>query len=159
MAFVVALGDALWLQHKHAEADQLYDRWLQAAEAAWGRVDSRVINLIHRMIYRINQRARSFLGTGKTPEAQSMYGRALTLAEKLPEGYDRATLLGLGKLYGELGRHEEAEKLLRRCWSREDSSDTEVAEALGAVLRRTGREKEAEEIEEHARRHHWYLNP
>ena len=158
-AVVVELGHALEHQHKRAEADQLYDRWLQAAEAAWGPAHSRVNLLVGHIIYEINVLARSLLWAGNTPEAESMFCRALTLAERLPDGYDRTVLLELGNLYGKQGRYEEAEKLLRRCRSKAAHDDTQVAEALGDILRKTGREKEAEQIEEPAQRLHWYLNP
>jgi tetratricopeptide (TPR) repeat protein len=147
---VLKLGHALGLQHKHAEADQLYERWLQAAEAAGGD-DLRVIRVITDM-------ARNFRSAGSTSRAQSMYSRALILSESLPGDAPQEVLLELGTLYGAQGRYEEAEKLLRRCWSKAYPSDTEVAEALADVLRRTGREKEAGEIEEHARRHQWYMD-
>lgn len=150
---VLKLGHALGLQHKHVEADQLYERWLQAAEAAGGD-DLRAIHVIRV----ITDMARDLRSAGRTSKAQSMYSRALTLSESLPGDAPQEVLLELGTLYGEQGRYEEAEKLLRRCWSKAYPSDTAVAEALAEVLRKTGREQEAEEIERHAARHQWYLD-
>jgi len=141
------LGYVLKCVHKHAEADQLYTRWLQAAEAAWGPDDRRMIQVIEDM-------ARNFSSEGNFPKAESLHRRALAARERC---YDRRNgkiedegiaqlLFALGTICTKQGRYEEAERFLRRCMEMSDEKDMAVADALAEVLRKTGREREAFEI-------------
>lgn len=62
---LLSLGRALRLQRKHAEADEVYTRYLKAAEAAWGPDDLRVIEVVEAM-------AGNFVEQGNAAKGESL---------------------------------------------------------------------------------------
>ena len=158
---LLSLGRTLRLQRKHAEADEVYTRYLKAAEAAWGPDDLRVIDVVEAM-------AGNFLEQGNAAMAESLYRRALTVREscygrywegrywegRIPPARQLDALLSaLADMLTAQARYEEAEKLLRRLLDlASDNANVKVqaAGSLATVLRRMGRADEANEIESNA---------
>ena len=154
---LLGLGRALRLQRKHAEADEVYTRYLKAAEAAWGPDDLRVIDAVEAM-------AGNFLEQGNAAKAESLYHRALTVRERCwgrywegrywegripPARQLDAVLSALADMLTKQARYEEAEKLLRRLLDLA-SDKVGAAHHLAVVLRKMDRADEANEIESDA---------
>jgi tetratricopeptide (TPR) repeat protein len=153
-----SLGRALRLQRKHAEADEVYTRYLKAAETAWGPHDLRVTDVVEAM-------GGNFLEQGNASKAESLYRRALTVREDCswerywkgrywegripPNGQLETVLSALADLLTKQGRYEEAEKHLRRLLDLAVDK-AGAAGKLAAVLRKMGRAEEADEIESDA---------
>jgi tetratricopeptide (TPR) repeat protein len=158
---LLGLGHALQLQRKHAEADEVYTRYLMAAEAAWGPHDLRVTDVVEAM-------AGNFLEQGNAAKAESLYRRALTVRESCrgrywegrywegripPPRQLEALLSALADLLSKQARYEEAEKPLRRLLDlASDNANVKVQAAggLATVLRKMGRAEEADELESDA---------
>jgi tetratricopeptide (TPR) repeat protein len=157
-----SLGRALRLQRKHAEAEEVYTRYLKAAEAAWGPNDLRVIEVVEAM-------AGNFVEQGNSAMAESLYRRALTVRESCcgrhywegrywegripPARQLDAVLSALADMLTKQARYDEAEKLLRRLLDlASDNANVKVQAAgnLATVLRKMGRANEADEIESDA---------
>jgi tetratricopeptide (TPR) repeat protein len=155
---IFSLGHALDLQRKHAEADEVYTRYLKATEAAWGPDDLRVIDVVEAI-------AANFLEQGNAAKAESLYRRALTVREdcqrkrywegrywegRIPPARQLdAVLAALADTLMKQAQYEEAEKPLRRLL---DLAIDKVGAAnnLAVVLRKMGRADEANEIESDA---------
>jgi tetratricopeptide (TPR) repeat protein len=152
-----SLGRALRLQRKHAGADEVYARYLKAAEAAWGPNDLRVIDVVEAM-------AGNSLEQGNAAMGESLYRRALTVREsggkrywegrywegRIPPARQLEALLSaLADMLATQARYEEAEKLLRRLLNDGVYKDQAV-HGLATVLRKMGRADEANEIESDA---------
>jgi tetratricopeptide (TPR) repeat protein len=155
---LLSLGHALQLQRKHAEADEVYTRYLMTAEAAWGPRDLRVTDVVEAM-------AGNLLEQGNAVKAESLYRRALTVREscsgssywegrywegRIPPPWQLNTVLSaLADVLTKQARYEEAEKLLRRLLDLA-LDKTGAAHHLAVVLRKMGRADEANEIESDA---------
>ena len=159
---LLSLGRTLRLQRKHAEAEEIYTRYLKAAEAAWGSDDLRVIDVVEAM-------AGNFVEQGNAAMGESLYRRAWAVRESCCEGRYwegrywegripparqlDAVLSALADMLTKQARYEEAEKCLRRLLdlaSDHANAKVQAAGNLAAVLRKMGRAEEADELESDA---------
>jgi len=141
-------------EERTAEAEGLHRRALAIWEKTLGPEHPRVALIVGNL-------AGTCAALGRYGEAEALYKRAVALREKTlrPEHPDLAfSLSGLGSLYLERQRYAEAEPLLRRALAIEEKAlkpgQPDRQRALAdyvKLLRATGREAQAAELEQQAK--------
>src|SRR5882724_6793631 len=148
-------------QGKPAEAEPLFKRGLAIREEALPIWEKTLGPEHPRVALIVGNLAGTCAALGRYGEAEALYKRAVALREKTlrPEHPDLAfSLSGLGSLYLERQRYAEAEPLLRRALAIEEKAlkpgQPDRQRALAdyvKLLRATGREAQAAELEQQAK--------
>ena len=149
-----SIGDSLWRDARHAEAEPLYKRALAIDEKALGPEHPDVAT-------DLNNLASLYHDQGRYAEAEPLYERALAIDEKAlgPDHPDVATSLSnLAVLYKAQGRYAEAEPLYERALAIDEKAfgpeHPDVATSLNnlaSLYHDQGRYAEAEPLVERAR--------
>jgi CHAT domain-containing protein/tetratricopeptide (TPR) repeat protein len=126
------LATSLKSSGQYAQADSLLKRALAIEEKVAGADGEDVITLLVSLAIVHGQ-------SGRADEAEPLYRRALSIRERQGRLDDPQLLNNLGSIYRELGRHQEAESMLKRAVA----ASKEAEKGLPSRLKRFGSLKRA----------------